>query len=149
VYDITDTDSFRKMSMWVKELRQQCGNQLPIVIVGNKSDLESHRQIKLADAEDYAKQLGVQHFSASARTGSNVKTIFKTLTERKSFLPLANLCAGIVLGKAANKQNRKLKTNTRGMINVQGIDIEDDENNRGFEIRGSEYKPKTKKKKCC
>jgi len=34
------------------------------------------------------------------------------------------------------------------MINVQGIDIEDDENNRGFEIRGSERKPK-KKKKCC
>jgi small GTP-binding protein len=69
VYDITDLDSFAKMSMWVKELRQQCGNSLPIVIVGNKSDLETNRQIKLQDAEDYAKQLGVQHFSASARTG--------------------------------------------------------------------------------
>lgn len=69
--------------MWVKELRQQCGNQLPIIIVGNKSDLESNRQIKLTDAEDYAKQLGVQHFSASARTGSNIKEIFKALTESK------------------------------------------------------------------
>lgn len=47
VYDITDLDSFAKMSMWVKELRQQCGNSLPIVIVGNKSDLEQNRQIKL------------------------------------------------------------------------------------------------------
>jgi hypothetical protein len=40
---------------------------------------------------------------------------------------------GVVLGKAANKNNRKLKTNVRGMMNVQGIDIEDDENNNdGF-----------------
>jgi GTPase SAR1 family protein len=86
VYDITDKDSFSKMSMWVKELRQQCGSQLPIVIVGNKSDLEQSRQIKLTDAEDYAKQLGVQHFSASARTGFNVKEVFKALTESKFFI---------------------------------------------------------------
>lgn len=83
MYDITDIDSFAKMSMWVKELRQQCGSKLPIVIVGNKMDLEANRQIKLADAEDYAKDLGVNHYSASARTGQNVKEIFKALTERK------------------------------------------------------------------
>lgn len=83
VYDITDLDSFSKMSMWVSELRQQCGDKLPIIIVGNKSDLESNRQIKLADAEDYAKKLAVDHYSASARTGTNVKQVFKSLTERK------------------------------------------------------------------
>lgn len=36
------------------------------------------------------------------------------------------------------------------MINVQGIDIEDDDNHGGFEIRGSEMKKQQKKKgKCC
>ena len=43
VYDITDVDSFHKMELWVKELRQQLGNQVPIIIVGNKSDLEANR----------------------------------------------------------------------------------------------------------
>ena len=43
VYDITDVDSFQKMSMWVKELRQQLGPDLPIIVVGNKSDLENNR----------------------------------------------------------------------------------------------------------
>ena len=82
------------MSSWVNELRQQCGSQLPIVIVGNKSDLESNRQIKLQDAEDYARQLGVQHFSASARTGNNVKELFKALTESKLVLiHWISLCA--------------------------------------------------------
>jgi GTPase SAR1 family protein len=31
------------MSNWVKELRNQRGQDLPIVIVGNKSDLENNR----------------------------------------------------------------------------------------------------------
>jgi GTPase SAR1 family protein len=31
------------MELWVKELRQQLGNQVPIIIVGNKSDLEANR----------------------------------------------------------------------------------------------------------
>ncbi len=48
MYDITDVDSFQRMNQWVKELRQQCGNSLPIIIVGNKSDLEANRQIKIA-----------------------------------------------------------------------------------------------------
>ena len=43
VYDITDVDSFQKMSMWVKELRQQLGIDIPIIIAGNKCDLESNR----------------------------------------------------------------------------------------------------------
>lgn len=76
VYDITDLDSFSRMAGWVKELRQQCGQALPIIIVGNKSDLENSRQIKLKDAEDYARRLGLDHFSASARTGQNVVQIF-------------------------------------------------------------------------
>ena len=77
VYDITDVDSFQKMSMWVTELRQQLGPDLPIIIVGNKCDLEKNRQIKLVEAEGYARKLGLDHFSASARTGLNVVEIFK------------------------------------------------------------------------
>jgi hypothetical protein len=51
--------------------------------VGNKCDLEKNRQIKLADAESYARNLSLLHYSASARTGANVQEIFSNLTERK------------------------------------------------------------------
>jgi len=43
VYDITDVDSFKRMMNWVKELRKVCDEGLPIIIVGNKADLESNR----------------------------------------------------------------------------------------------------------
>ena len=56
VYDITDTDSFQRMKEWVRELRSQLntsyvGFEVPIIVVGNKCDLESNRQVPLKDAE--------------------------------------------------------------------------------------------------
>ena len=83
VYDITDVDSFKKMSDWVRELRNQLGSKLPIVVVANKADLESNRQVALVDGENYAKSLGLDHYSASAKTGKNITEVFKRLTERK------------------------------------------------------------------
>jgi GTPase SAR1 family protein len=65
------------MSHWVKELKQTVGNDLPIIVVGNKSDLEANRQIKLEDAERFASKSGLDHFSASAKTGHNVEEIFR------------------------------------------------------------------------
>ena len=87
------------------------------------------RQIDKKTAEDYAKQIGVDHFSASARTGNNVNDIFKSLTER------------IIMCKAANKQIKN-KANTRGMLNVKGIDIDNDSDGDG----GMKLRRSTKKK---
>ena len=83
VYDITDTDSFARMSTWVKELRQQRGQDLPIIIVGNKCDREKDRVISQGEAEKFSRDLGLEHFKASARTGHNVLELFRSLTERK------------------------------------------------------------------
>ena len=83
MYDITDVDSYQKMEAWVKELRLNLGADIPIIIVGNKMDLENNRQIQLSVAEDYAKNLGLDHFSASAKTGKNVSEIFRQITESK------------------------------------------------------------------
>ena len=101
VYDITDVDSFQKMSAWVKELRNQLGTKLPIVVVANKADLESNRQVALVDGENYAKSLGLDHFSASAKTGKNITEVFKRLTERKCRYVLTGV--GIVAMKPAKK----------------------------------------------
>ena len=43
MYDITDVDSYQKMEAWVKELRLNLGGDIPIIIVGNKMDLEQNR----------------------------------------------------------------------------------------------------------
>lgn len=51
VYDITDAESFNKVKNWVKELRKIVGQEITIVIAGNKCDLEKNRAVNVDEAE--------------------------------------------------------------------------------------------------
>ena len=52
-----------------------------IVLVGNKSDLESKRQVLHEDAVNYANSVGLQYFETSAKSGHNVQKLFNGLVE--------------------------------------------------------------------
>lgn len=57
VYDITDAESFNKVKNWVKELKKIVGNDIIIVIAGNKIDLEKNRNVDEAEALKYGSSL--------------------------------------------------------------------------------------------
>lgn len=82
VYDITDADTFERIRMWIKELRQVVGDNIHIVICGNKSDLESDREVNLAMAEKFARAQGASHFSTSAKTNEGVGEAFQCLVQK-------------------------------------------------------------------
>lgn len=75
---MTDLDSFEKVKTWYFELRKYISKEAPIIIAGNKCDIVN-RTVQLEDAEKYAKEIGIEHVSASALSGHNVKYIFDTL----------------------------------------------------------------------
>jgi hypothetical protein len=57
------------------------------------------------------------------------------------------MCTGIVANKQANAGAKK-KVNTRGMLNVRGLDIDqDDDETHGIELSASLYRKTDKKKK--
>ena len=78
MYDVTDLDSFEKVKTWYFELRKYIPKEAPIIIAGNKCDIVN-RTVELEDAERYAKEIGIEHVSASALSGHNVNYIFNTL----------------------------------------------------------------------
>ncbi|XP_064078489.1 ras-related protein Rab-21-like [Macrobrachium nipponense] len=67
VYDITDEDSFQKVKNWVRELRRMLGNDICLVIAGNKLDLQKDRHVLLEEAEGYAQEVGAFHVQTSAK----------------------------------------------------------------------------------
>eukprot|EP00823_Brevimastigomonas_motovehiculus_P007629 TRINITY_DN673_c0_g1_i1.p1 TRINITY_DN673_c0_g1~~TRINITY_DN673_c0_g1_i1.p1 ORF type:complete len:209 (+),score=30.34 TRINITY_DN673_c0_g1_i1:84-710(+) len=81
VYDITDRDSFTKVTHWVKELRKIVGTGIQLVIAGNKADLERSRQVSDSDAQEYAASVGAIHILCSAKTGKNIDQVFLELTK--------------------------------------------------------------------
>ena len=84
VYDITDASSFQRVQVWVKELRKMVGesDKLPIIIVGNKCDLESQRQVIESEVMEYVKKVEALHLLISAKMNMNIEKVFLELTRR-------------------------------------------------------------------
>jgi len=77
VYDVTSRETFESLSSWVEEINKHAG-EIPIILVGNKVDLEAYRQVSKAEGLELAKKLNLHGFyEASARTGLNVNEIFE------------------------------------------------------------------------
>uniref|UniRef100_A0A672SU16 Ras-related protein Rab-6B-like n=1 Tax=Sinocyclocheilus grahami TaxID=75366 RepID=A0A672SU16_SINGR len=77
VYDITNVNSFQLTSKWIDDVRTERGSDVIIMLVGNKTDLEEKRQITIEEGEQRAKELNVMFIETSAKTGSNVKQLFR------------------------------------------------------------------------
>ena len=58
------------------------GEGIVLVIVGNKCDLERQRKVTLEEAEAYAKTVGAEHFSTSAKLNKGLKEMFLELTKK-------------------------------------------------------------------
>ncbi|CEQ39816.1 SPOSA6832_01378, partial [Sporobolomyces salmonicolor] len=81
VYDITNRTSFLNTSKWVDDVRSERGNDVIIVLVGNKTDLNDKRQVTTDEAEQKAKELNVMFIETSAKAGHNVKTLFRKIAQ--------------------------------------------------------------------
>ncbi|XP_077572562.1 RAB6B, member RAS oncogene family a isoform X1 [Stigmatopora nigra] len=77
VYDITNLNSFQQTSKWIDDVRTERGSDVIIMLVGNKTDLGDKRQIGTEEGEQQAKELGVMFTETSAKTGHNVKQLFR------------------------------------------------------------------------
>ena len=73
VYDITNKDSFKNIKTWAHLIEEEYGNKLPIIIVGNKIDLEENRKIKIEDAKAFCKNHKYKYVETSCKTGHNIK----------------------------------------------------------------------------
>lgn len=77
VYDITNYNSFQQTSKWIDDVRTERGNDVIIMLVGNKTDLSDKRQITTEEGERKAKELNVMFIETSAKAGYNVKQLFR------------------------------------------------------------------------
>ena len=56
VYDITSLDSFERAKKWVTELDKQAQPDIVIALIGNKTDLQTQRQVEKDQVAEYAQQ---------------------------------------------------------------------------------------------
>lgn len=52
----------------MEDLSETTGEKTRVLLVGNKKDLASHREVSVEEATDLAKSYGVQYVECSAKT---------------------------------------------------------------------------------
>lgn len=62
-------------------MRAERGNDVIIVLVGNKTDLNDKREVTTQQGEEEAKKNNLMFVETSAKLGHNVKTLFKRIAQ--------------------------------------------------------------------
>ena len=140
VYDITNLDSFEECQNYYKnEIKNNCKNDIKVILVGNKTDLEKDRKISKEKGAELAEQCGYYFRETSCEKNFNVADAFETIIIMTHNDMVKN-----------GKQNLGNKKNIDTFKLEEGADRLEDEiidNNNGENV--VQVNIKKKKKKCC
>ncbi|XP_043287659.1 ras-related protein RabJ-like [Venturia canescens] len=76
VFDITKYKTFAEIKSWVTELNRNIDEALILILVGNKSDLESVREVEAEEARKYATLIGASYHETSAYQDEGIEQVF-------------------------------------------------------------------------
>ncbi|CAN9498741.1 unnamed protein product [Ophioblennius macclurei] len=72
MYDITDEQSFTAVRQWLSSVKEGAGDDIPVMLLGNKTDKVYERQVERDLGERLAKDCQMTFYECSARSGHNV-----------------------------------------------------------------------------
>ena len=122
IYDISKNESFNNIDKWFSFLNNINKNDVIFALVGNKSDLDYNRKVKIEEAEKYAKDHNFIFQEVSAMNGDGIQELFMN----------------------------KLLDQIRTQLIQKGKNIlEDEEEKLKVNIKNDENKTNSKKKKKC
>ena len=84
-YDVTNSESFDNLKFWISSIKTNLFEKnifIPIIIIGNKIDLEDMRDISKDVASAFAKENNFKYFETSAKTGEGVDEAFRDLVNQ-------------------------------------------------------------------
>lgn len=58
VYDITNRESYNHVPIWLQDARSLASTDLVVILVGNKCDLQSDREVAYLEASKFAQENG-------------------------------------------------------------------------------------------
>ncbi|KAG0003612.1 Ras- protein Rab-18 [Entomortierella chlamydospora] len=83
VYDVSNRDSFNDLQTWFNELDTYCSSKEVVrMIVGNKIDKESSREVSRQEGQELAQKLQTLFVECSAKTRLGVQQAFDELVQQ-------------------------------------------------------------------
>ena len=130
MYDITKRKSYDELNVWIENIHKIKGDDFPIVLIGNKSDLEKERNITKEEGKEFADKHKFPFMETSCKNGNNidesVNILVSKIIEKKKL-------------EKGNENQEKEKNGDRGSVNFR-LSIDEQK---------EKEKKKKEKKKCC
>ncbi|MHA2179883.1 MAG: GTP-binding protein [Promethearchaeota archaeon] len=79
IFDLTNSSSFDHLPGWIEEVRANVKNEIPLLLVGNKSDLVDQRAVSLEEINNFTRDFNLYYMETSAKTGEGVGDCFYIL----------------------------------------------------------------------
>ena len=125
VYDITRKTTYDNIDKWIGELKTNGSEDVLIMLVGNKSDLEDKREVITEEVEKKAQEQKLAFCETSALNGKNVEYAFENL-----------------INEILKKVEKDKINEAKQLSESKAITLETDDKNQN-------EKNSKKKKKCC
>ena len=124
VYDITNPKTFENVDKWLSDLKTNAEEKISVVLVGNKTDLESERKISLEQGKEKAELFKLAFIETSALNGNNIEKAFNEL-----------------ISDVYKNHHELFEKQAKVEITEKAIDLDNVEENK--------ENPENKKKFCC
>ena len=117
VYDITRKDTFSNIDKWITDLKTNGNEDVFILLIGNKCDLEDKREVFSDEVKKKAEQYKIAFCETSALDGKNVEFAFemvveevskKTLLGRENDIKKEDHSKGVMLDTNVNKNEQNV-----------------------------------------
>jgi len=76
VYDITRRETFDHLKTWLNDVKTSSNKGVVIMLIGNKSDMTTKRQVTFEEGKKFAEENGLLFLETSAKTSTNVDDAF-------------------------------------------------------------------------
>ena len=116
-FDVTNSESFDNLKDWINSIKKNMeGNNIfiPLIVIGNKIDMEDSREIQTEDAQKFASENKYKYFETSAKTGEGVDNAIRDLVNQVLSSKQANE------GKDGERKSVQIKAANNGGEKKQG-----------------------------
>jgi Ras-related protein Rab-15 len=81
VYDITNEKTFTNLEKWLNWVREYADEDVEMMLLANKSDMEEDREVSQDKGQQFAKTLNIPFYETSAKESDNIEKAFVQLTK--------------------------------------------------------------------
>ena len=82
VFSLTDKNTFNVVKNKYNKIISIKGKNIPIILIGNKKDLENEREVQFEEAKKYANEKNIEYIETSAITGEKCHEAFLEIVKK-------------------------------------------------------------------